>query len=287
MGATESGRSREQAASSWARKAVLVGWAANGVVYLALGWLVLQLAVGTTPQQASTGGALEYLAGTVPGSVAMVVLGIGLLAYAIGRILEVTVLATPAIEATHRLQAAVLALVYTSLAISAFSIVGLVSRGSSGGGGAGASGSDPSAQQGAAILLDLPAGRWLVLVVGVAVAALGIYTVYRAIDKQFLGTLRTGEMSAAVRTWSTRLGVAAYATKGVVFVLVGWFLVQAAITYDASAARGLDGTLRAVAGAAWGKALLIAIAVGLAAYGLFCEVEARYRRVGVSATGMA
>lgn len=123
---------------------------------------------------------------------------------------------------------------------------------------------------------------------GLGVAALGLYTVYKGGTKQFENTLRTREMSPSVRTWSMRLGTLAYVVKGVIFLLFSWFLLQAALTYDANkAAQGLDAALRRVAEAGWGTALLTFVAAGLFAYGLFCGVEARYRRVGVSATGTA
>lgn len=260
-------------------RAVLVGWAAKGVVYVALAWMVLQMAVGTAPQQATATGALQYIAGTAPGKLAMVLLGLGLLAYALGRILEVTVLAQPSVEASDKVIGVVLAVVYAGLAVTAFSIVGLAG---------GRSGGASSQQQGTAYLFGLPGGRWIVGLVGLAVAALGLHTIYKGVDKKFLGTLRTGEMSAKVHTWVVRIGAAAYAAKGVIFLLFAWFLVQAAITYNADqAANGLDDALRRVADAPWGTALLVAIAVGLFSYGLFCGFEARYRRVGVSATGTA
>ena len=263
----------------WARPVVLAGWAAKGVVYLALAWLVLQMAFGRAPQQATTTGALEYLAATAPGSVGLIVLGIGLLAYALGRVLEVTVLARPSVGAADRIMGFALAFVYAGLAVSAFAIVGLVSSSASGGSGG---------SQGTAPLLGLPGGRWLVALIGLAVAALGLHTLYGGVERKFLATLRTGEMSGGVRAWAERIGVVAYVTKGAIFLLFAWFLVQSAVTHDPSdAATGLDGALRRVSDATWGTVLLAAIAVGLFAYGAFCEIEARYRRVGASATGTA
>ncbi len=72
---------------------VLAGWAAKAVVYAALAWLVLQLAFGRPPSGATTQGALEYIAATTNGRTAMLVL-VGLLAFAVGRNREATVLAT-------------------------------------------------------------------------------------------------------------------------------------------------------------------------------------------------
>ncbi len=273
-------RSAEDAAGSeTARRFVLAGWAAKGVVYVALAWLVLQLARGTGSAEADTTGALQLVDAAAGGSLAMYVLAAGLLAYAIGRILEVTTLATSDMDTKDKAQAVVVALIYLALAVTAFTLA--TKAGGAGGSGGGGSGE----QEGTAVLLDLPAGRVLVGLLGLGGLALGAYSAYKGVTQAFLPTLRTGEMSPAMRTWATRLGVAAYVTRGVIFALLGWFLLQAAITYDANEAVGLDGALRRVADATWGRALLYAIAIGLLAYGLFCWVEARYRRVGVSAGG--
>ena len=282
MGETRTGRRAERAAGGeTARTLVLVGWAAKAVVYLALAWLVYQMATGTASEEASTTGALKLIQDATGGRLVLIVLGIGLLLYAVGRILEVTTLATGQIEKSDKAQAAVMSVVYLALAISAFTAAGI----STGGGGQGGGGS--SQQQGAAVLLDLPFGRILVGLVGLGVIALGAYTIKKGVEKEFLPTLRTGEMSSTVRTWSERIGVAAYVTKGLILGLLGWFLLQAAITYDSQKAVGLDGALQRVAQADWGKALLLAVAVGLLAYALFCALEARYRKVGVSAGGTA
>ncbi|MDQ3384786.1 MAG: DUF1206 domain-containing protein [Actinomycetota bacterium] len=282
MGDTRTGRRAEQAAGGeTARTLVLVGWAAKAVVYLGVAWLVYQMATGTASEEASTTGALRLIQDATGGRLVLIVLGIGLLLYAAGRVLEVTTLATGQIEKSDKAQALVMSLVYLAVAISAFTAAGI----SSGGGGQGGGGN--SEQQGAAVLLDLPFGRILVGLVGLGVIALGAYTVKKGVKKEFLPTLRTGEMSTTVRAWSERIGVAAYVTKGLIFALLGWFLLQAAITYDSQKAVGLDGALQRVAQADWGKALLLAVAVGLLAYALFCALEARYRKVGVSAGGTA
>ena len=281
MGGTRTGRRAEQAAAGGtARRLVLVGWAAKAVVYLALAWLVYQMATGTASEEASTTGALQLIQDATGGRFILVVLGIGLLLYAGGRILEVTTLATGQIDKSDKAQAVVTSLVYLALAISAFAAAGISSGGGQGGGGS-------SEQRGAAVLLDLPFGRILVGLVGLGVIALGAYTVKKGVQKDFLPTLRTGDMSTMVRTWSEPVGIAAYVTKGLIFALLGWFLLQAAITYDSQKAVGLDGALREVAQADWGKALLLAVAVGLLAYAVFCALEARYRKVGVSAGGTA
>lgn len=266
--------------SDTARKVVLLGWAAKGVVYVTLAYLVLQMAFGSAPQQATTTGALQYIAQSAPGKIALVVLGVGLLAFAVGRILEVTTLAGPQIDTKDKVTAAVLAVVYASLAFTAFTIVGLAGSSSSSGGGS-------SQQQGSAFLLGLPGGRYLVGILGLAVIAFGAMEAYKGVKQKFLPTLRTGEMSPGTRSMTTKLGTAAYVTKGAILALLGWFFLQSALTYDSDEAKGLDAALQEVASKTWGQVVLTLVALGLLAYGLFAFLESRYRRVGSSASGTA
>ncbi len=267
--------------SETARKVVLAGWAAKGVVYLALAYLVLQMALGSSSQEASTTGALQKIAETAPGKLTLVVLGVGLLAFAVGRVLEVTTLAGPQIDGKDKVVAAVLTVVYTALALTAFSIVGLTGSSSGGSGGGSAE------EQGSDFLFGLPGGRYWVGLLGLVVIAVGVHSAVKGAKQDFLPTLRTGEMSSGMRTASTRIGTAAYLTKGAILALVGYFFVAAAVTYDPDEAKGLDAALREVAQQSWGQVVLVVVAVGLLAYALFAFVEARYRDVGSSASGTA
>jgi hypothetical protein len=265
--------------SDTARKVVLLGWAAKGVVYLTLAYLVLQMAFGSAPQDASTTGALQFLASKTPGKVALVVLGLGLLAYAVGRVLEVTTLAGPTIETKDKVEAGVLAFLYTALAITAFGVVGIGGGGGGGGGG--------KEQQGSAFLLGLPGGRWLVGLLGLAVIGFGAYQAYKGVKQEFLPTLRTGEMPQGLRDATGKIGTAAYVTKGAILALLGYFFISSAVQYDPQEAKGLDAALQEVAQESWGTVVLSLVALGLLAYAAFCFLESRYRRVGISAAGTA
>jgi hypothetical protein len=276
------GQVQKAGSSSTARRTVLLGWAAKGVVYISLAFIVLQMAFRSAPEQATTTGALEYIATTGPGRIALIVLGLGLIAFAVGRILEVTTLATSEIDTKDRVLAVVLAVVYTALAITAF---GIVAAADSSGGGSGGGGGGGAEKKGSAFLLDLPAGRVIVALIGLAVIAVGVYSIYEGLKRRFLGTLRTGEMSSGVRASTGRIGTVAYVTKGAILMLIGFFFLRSALTYDPQEARGLDGALREIADESWGQAALVLVALGLLAYGAFALIEARYRRVGVSATG--
>jgi len=70
-----------------------------------------------------------------------------------------------------------------------------------------------------------------------------------------------------------------YVARGVVFALIGVFLVRAAWDYDPKEAVGFDGALAKLQQAPYGPLLLGLTAAGLVAFGLFCLVQARYREV--------
>lgn len=76
--------------------------------------------------------------------------------------------------------------------------------------------------------------------------------------------------------WSGRFGLAA---RGVVFALIGLFLVQAAFFVSPCRAQGLDGALLAIASSPYGPYLLIVVALGLIAFGIYSILCARWMRV--------
>ena len=83
----------------------------------------------------------------------------------------------------------------------------------------------------AAGVFGWPAGTWLVGIAGAIMIGVGLYQGYRGLSKDFLHDSKTEEMSPAVRTWITRLGVFGYLARMVVFVLVGVFLIKAALRF--------------------------------------------------------
>ena len=86
-------------------------------------------------------------------------------------------------------------------------------------------------------------------------------------------------MHGLARPWYIAFGVIGHLARAVVFGMIGFFLLRAAWQYDPDEAIGLDEALQKLAGESYGAFLLGAVALGLAAYGLFCLVQARYRDV--------
>jgi len=160
------------------------------------------------------------------------------------------------------------ALVYGGLA---FSAVGLIL------GSASEGNSNPDGWT--ALLLSWPLGRVLVVCVGIAVVGVGLRELYQAYKARFLKYLKLDEMGERVRRWTERWGRLGTAARGIVFGVVGTFLIRAALEYDPQEARGLGGALQTLAHQPLGPWLLGAVALGLVAYGVVMLSVARYRRI--------
>jgi hypothetical protein len=128
-------------------------------------------------------------------------------------------------------------------------------------------------------VLDWPAGRWLMAAVGLGILGAGVFNVWRGLSTSFRKHLKLRKMSETEERVFTAFGVVGHLARGVVFGLVGFFLVRAAWHYAPREAIGLDGALAKVLRQDYGDTLLGLVASGLLAYGFYCFVEARYREV--------
>ncbi len=75
-----------------------------------------------------------------------------------------------------------------------------------------------------------------------------------------------------------RLGQVGWSALGLVYGLPGVMLVVAASTYDPKTPTTLDSGLRALAAGPYGAPLIVALSIGLVAFGVYCFFDARYRK---------
>ena len=262
-------------AKPWVKWLARFGYAAKGVVYMVVGGLALAAALGqggsSSPDQR---GALQTILEQPFGQVLLGLVAVGLFGYALWRF----VMAAQDTEGdgsdakgiVKRTGYAVSGIIYAGLAVAA---VGLV-LGSSGGGSGGGSAQDWTAR-----LMAQPFGRWLVGIVGAVVIAVGLYQFYRAYSAKFREKLLLSRMSQTEETWATRVGRLGFAARGVVYAMIGFFLIQAALQSNPSQAGGLGQAFRELSSAPYGPWLLGIVALGFIAYGVFALVLARYRRI--------
>ncbi|MGA6155893.1 DUF1206 domain-containing protein [Stenotrophomonas sp. NPDC087984] len=272
LGSAPRTRTPRQAGSRAIEAAARWGLATRGVLYLLIGVLALRIALGDRGEQADRGGALQVLAQQPFGAALVWAVGIGLVCMALWRLSEAVFGAAgpDGGAARKRLAGAARAVFYGVVAYSVLSFAT---------GEQGSGSSDRQSQDVTARALDLPYGRWLVAAAGTAVAAAGVWIAVRALRRGFRKHLKVGAMSRRTRRAVEALGVCGGVARGAVFAVAGGFALSAAVRYDPGEAKGIDDTLRTFAGTAAGPWLLMAVALGLALFGVFSFAMARWRRV--------
>ncbi|CAA9212651.1 MAG: hypothetical protein AVDCRST_MAG42-40 [uncultured Chthoniobacterales bacterium] len=208
------------------------------------------------------------------GEGALWLVGGGLAAYALWRFAQVLMLGGSTDERSRKIGKRAIALI-SGIAYAGLASTALAQAAGRGSGRSGSSGQE----SGAALLLNQPFGRWLVAAVGLAVIGAALFQFGRAWTASFSKNLRGHELSSDQAIWSRRAGRMGYAARGVAFALMGWFFLQAALQSDASEAGGLAEALRKVASQPHGQVLLAIVGAGLALFGVYSLIEARYRRI--------
>lgn len=259
-------------AAPWIQWIARAGYAARGVVYLAVGILALQAAL-TVKRPEDSSGALIAIGDQPFGRVLLGVVAVGLAAWVLWRLFQA--LADPENRGTDakgllkRGSYLISAFIYGGLALEA----ARMAMGTSGGGESG----DASADHWTAVVMAQPAGRWIAGAVGVGIVLFGLYELYRARTADFRRKLDFERLGAAARKRIVLFGRLGMAARGIVFAIIGWFLIRAALEYDPDEAQGFDTALQTLQEQGYGQYLLGAVAIGLVAYGLFELAEARYR----------
>ena len=236
-----------------------IGFAARGIMYILIG--ILALFTGRSEDGA---GALEQLNRGF-GRVLLGAMAVGFLGYGLWRISDAIYDSeghgSDAKGIAIRLGGAVSGVIHLGLCIVAASLTSGSGKGSGG----------DSTQQGAAATLDLPGGEILVLIGGVVLLATGALQLVKAWRADFLRNL-DGE--AARRPQIKALGQAGFAARGIVFLVMGWFLLRAGWESRSSEAGGMGEVL-----ASLNPTVHALVAAGLLLFGIFSLVEARYRRI--------
>ena len=261
----------------WIERIARFGYATKGTVYIVIGGLATMAAFGMGGETTDTRGVLQTIENQPFGKFALATVAFGLVGYVLWRWIQ-------AIADTDdkgrnlkgiliRIGYAGSGLAYAGLAFTAAKI--LIDVGDT-------DSSTEVQQHWTARFLTLPAGRLLIGLVGLSVIVFGLYQIYKGLRAKFRKRLKLGQMSFAKKTWATLSGRIGYAARGVVFCVVGSFLVRAALDYNPSQARGIDGVLDALARPPFGPWVMGVVAVGLILYGIYMLVESRYRRIAGS-----
>ena len=245
------------------------GLTARGLIYLLVGLVAILIAIGQGGREADQTGALKLLASKPPGLIALWLLGLGFAAYALWQLSEAAFGVTGADPGPGpRLKALVSAIPYASLSVLTFNVI--LGTGSS---------QAKREQDWSARAMHYPGGRWVVGIIGIVIAIVGLGLVIWGVRATFMRMLDTSQMSPRTRTLVKTLGIIGSVARGLIFALVGALVVQAAVEYQPAKAGGLDKALLTLRDQPFGTALLTLAALGLIVFGIYALCEARWHKV--------
>ena len=263
-----------EAAHPWIESLGRFGYAAKGIVYLVVGGLAVQAALGQGGKTTDKTGALAHIASYPFGKVAIAVLVVGPFGYALWQAVRAL------LDTEHkghgsqgllgRVTYLIVAFAYGSFAITALRIA-MGSREDQG--------SSQKTQDWTAWLMGQPFGVWLVGIVGVCVIGVGVFQLVRACKSSLTEDLRLTDIGAEHATLITRIGRAGRRCARHRIWDYRQPVDRRCAPRKSAEAAGLDGALSTLSGQPFGTYLLGAVAAGLAAYGCFALIEARYRRM--------
>lgn len=261
--------------AAWIVRLARAGYAAKGIVYLVIGALALKAAVGSGGSTTDSGGALAAISDSSAGRFLLLLMAIGLLGYALWAVLSAFMDAEDrgddakgiALRAGQVWRGAV----YGLLGVQAFRFFSDASQRSGGSG----------AESWSARALELPWGRAIVGAAGLGLVAYALYQFWRGAHKNLRKRLRLGRADPQVIDGVMKLARFGIIARGVVFMVMGWFLLRVAMESNAGQAAGIGESLATIGSQPHGRLLLGVVAIGVMAYGVWQLANARFREMRV------
>lgn len=264
----------DQGTPTWISIVARFGYVAKGVVYLLIGFVSTLTVFGPGRHPADSMGAFRELMRQPFGRVLLGIVTIGLFSYAAWRYIQTI------FDPDDRgwdfqglmTRGYVLGsgIIHTGLGItgSRMAIPG------------GHSGDEGERVEMTARLMAKPYGPWVVGIAGVVTLGVALRQFYRAYRRNFEHRVELDELDEDIATWLVRVCRYGILSRGVVYGIIGLFLIIAAWRVKAAEIKGLAGALQTLREQPYGALLVLLVAVGLGAYGVFQLVKARYREIG-------
>jgi hypothetical protein len=250
-----------------------LGYAVRGALYAVMGLLALGIALGASGGATTDlSGSLVFLTGNPFGKLVLIVAAIGLGAYSLWgftrAIYDPLHRGKDASGFASRLGFVSSAVSYAAIAILAVDLLA----------GSGAPTGD-STQKTIASVLTHPAGGWLTILIGLVAIGIGLGQFLESYRATFKEDLKGAEMTASGQRVVVGFGRFGMFARGVVFLVIGWFVLQAGIHHDAAQAQGFGGAFLFLLNQPFGRLLLGVVALGFVALGLHSFACARWIRL--------
>ena len=122
-------------------------------------------------------------------------------------------------------------------------------------------------------------GEWAIGIAAVIIIGAGINQIYKGISKKFMKRVKLYR-SEHYKAFQ-RAGIIGYVSRGLVFSIVGYFLLRAAIASNPGEAEGTEAAFDFLQ-QNFGNLLMGIVALGLVAYGIFMFVKAKHESIHFS-----
>ncbi len=268
-------KTRKAVSSKGGQGLVRLGYIVRGVLYGLVGVLALQVALGRGGENTDKNGAIEKIGQEPFGHYLLILVTVGLIGYSlwgfVRAFLDPLGKGSDAKGMAQRAGYVVSGLTYGALVIPTFRAAIGSNQAQQGG---------SANQEMTAWLMHQPFGPWLVGLIGLISMVGGFGQIYQGIKTDFKKDFKSEEMSPTEMEWAVRVGRFGMAARGVIFAMLGFFLIQAALHVDPKQAKGLDGALATLAAQPFGPWLLGLVALGLVSFGVYSVLCGRWIRVG-------
>lgn len=267
-------KAKQGASNPWVEKLARFGYVVRGVLYIIIGLLALQVALGRGGETTTKNGAIATIGEQPFGKLLLVLVLVGLVGYSLWGLIRAFLdplgRGTEPKGLAQRAGYLVSALTYGSLVLPTFRFI--VGQPGNNQGGSGS-------QEFSAALLAQPFGPFLVGLLGLIGIIGGFGQIWGGVTSSFEKDLNEGLMSdkeRQVALWAGRIGMVA---RGIIFALIGFFILQSALHVDPKQAKGVDGALQELARQPFGPLLLGGVALGLVFFGVFSVMCARWMKI--------
>jgi len=248
-----------------------LGYGVRGVIYIVMGILAVQVALGKGGALASPQDAIAAIGKQPAGMILLWVVLIGILAYSVWGL--VRAIWDPLHKGSDtkgiltRIGYLASAVGYAFLAYTTYGFINGASQSASG-----------SPAKLLASVMAMPMGRWAIALVGLIVVVVGLYQIMLGIKAGFEKQFQTYDLTPKEAKLVTDVGRFGTAARGVVFALVGGLIFLAAYNSNPSQPVGMDAALATLLHQPYGIWLLGIIAVGLVAFGFYSLLGAIWFR---------
>lgn len=266
------GGAAQAAHSVWLSRLGRFGLGARGVLYVLLAYLALLIAFGKPKGGANKQGALQTVARQHYGHILLAALAAGFGAYALWQ-LALAAFGGSARSGSNKKSKRIIALVNGVLYAFFCATTAALAAGSA----SSSAGGSKTAVDVTGKVMQHSYGRILVGVVGAVVILVGIVLAWRALSGKREFELRP--MRRSLRDGIDTLAKAGLTARAVIVAAAGVFILQAALTFDPNKAKGLDGILTSFAHTPFGPFLLVLVALGVLAFGIYSLAAARYAEI--------